>query len=167
MLLGDRIEKFLTDIKIGPAFKKYMEAKQRDCGCEDRKIALNDLHAGIIVNTKEGLNAIADLYSSITGHKIGIKERKSQCPSCWKARMATISKYLKEESIKIGMQEQLKGTPFDEDTYNPDKDLEKKPFPHNLPSKPLEEMNMKELRAAYPSIKANSKEKFIRLLNED
>ena len=151
MLLGDALEKVFEKTGV----KALVDMISEDCGCEERKEALNKFHEQWLNkngrNNKKYLNIIADTYEQVTGQKVSWQSRKSQCPSCWKGRILRII-----ESPKY--QEALKAA-----NSGIDVDAFQDATSH---VKPLEELNLKELRALYPKIKANSRKRFLELVHE-
>lgn len=149
MLIGDRLEKIFEKTGI----KALVDMITDDCGCQDRKDALNKFHAKWLAgrgrNNHHHLNTIADAYEAVTGHKVSPKARRSQCPACWQRRIQAIiespeyQEALSQANGKLELTEALKQTV---DTS---------------------ELNLKQLRAMYPGVKANSKAKFLSIINAE
>lgn len=74
-----------------------------DCGCQDRKVALNNLHEDLSnrFNSKEGLKAIYDAYQGIFGEKIGPKVRMSQCAPCHKRKIKKMRNWFTRKKIEL------------------------------------------------------------------
>ena len=152
MLLGDALEQVFEKTGV----KALVNMIADDCGCEDRRDALNKFHekwlAGRGRNNKNHLNIIADTYEAVTGHKVSPKARRSQCPACWQGR---IKKIMESPMYK----EALLATTSGIDTEAFKKATEQ--------VTPLEELNLKQLREIYPGVKATSKKKFLEIVNHE
>lgn len=97
---------YLEDLFKVTGVKALVDMLTDDCGCEDRKLALNSFHEDLSqrFNKSEKLNIIYDAYEGIFGDKVAPKNRKSQCAPCHKKKMKKIRHWFMRKKMEQGIE---------------------------------------------------------------
>ena len=84
--------------------KALVDVLVDDCGCEDRKLALNSFHEDLSqrYNKKAVLDAIYNAYEGVFGEKVIPKVRKSQCAPCHKKKIKKLRHFFMRKKMEQG-----------------------------------------------------------------
>lgn len=93
---------WLEDLFKMTGVKALVDALVEDCGCEDRKAAVNNFHESLATryNKKRMWNVIYDAYEGMFGDKVTPKVRKSQCSSCHKSKLQKMRAFIAQKKME-------------------------------------------------------------------